>query len=166
MEQKEKYMRQALGLARKAGARGEVPVGAVLVCGDRVLARGYNQSILRRDATAHAEIMAIRKAGRLRNNYRLADCDLYATLEPCAMCLGAIVQARLRRVFYGAADPKAGAVRSVMRFPFGKLNHRPEIKGGLLAEECGRVLTDFFRAKRRKSARAGAVRRFQSDIGS
>jgi tRNA(adenine34) deaminase len=166
MEKEEDYMRQALSLARKAGARGEVPVGAVLVRGGRVVARGYNQPILRRDATAHAEIMAIRQAGRKENNYRLAGCDLYATLEPCAMCLGAIVQARLRRVIYGAADPKAGAVRSTMRFPFKKLNHRPEITGGLLAEECGRVLTDFFRAKRRRSARAGAAPRSQSDIGS
>jgi tRNA(adenine34) deaminase len=146
-------MRQALGLARKAAARGEVPVGAVLVSGDRVLARGYNQSTRRSDATAHAEIVAIRQAGRLRRNYRLAGCDLYTTIEPCAMCLGAIVQARLRRVFYGAADPKAGAVRSTMRLPFRKLNHRPEIRGGLLAEECGRLLTDFFRTKRRTSAR-------------
>jgi tRNA(adenine34) deaminase len=153
MDQDEKYMRQALALALKAGARGEVPVGAVLVCEDRVLARGYNQPILWNDPTAHAEIVALRRAGRLRRNYRLADCDLYVTLEPCAMCLGAIVQARIRRVFYGAADLKAGAVRSAVRFPFAKLNHRPEIRGGLLAEECGRLLTDFFRTKRRKSVR-------------
>jgi len=148
------FMRLAIALARKAGDRGEVPVGAVLVCGGRVLARGHNQSIRRSDPTAHAEVVALRKGGRLRKNYRLADCDLYATLEPCAMCLGAIVQARLRRLVYGAADPKAGAVRSTMRFPFGKLNHQPEISGGLLAEECGRLLKDFFRKKRRKSAPA------------
>ena len=154
MDQEEKFMRLALALARRAGDRGEVPVGAVLVCGGRVLARGYNQSILRSDPTAHAEVVALRKGGRLRHNHRLADGDLYTTLEPCAMCLGAIVQARLRRVFYGAADPKAGAVRSTMRFPFGKLNHRPEITGGLLAEECGRLLKDFFRTKRGQSARA------------
>jgi tRNA(adenine34) deaminase len=147
-----KFMRLALTLARKAGDAGEVPIGAVLVCGGRVLARGYNQSVRRSDPTAHAEVMAIRKAGRSRDNYRLPDCDLYTTLEPCAMCLGAIVQARLRRLIYGAADPKAGAVRSTMRFPFGKLNHRPEITGGLLADECGRLLREFFRAKRRKGA--------------
>ncbi len=150
----EKFMRLALALARKAGDRGEVPVGAVLVSGGRVLARGQNECIGRNDPTAHAEVVAIRRAGRRRGNYRLPDVDLYTTLEPCAMCLGAIVQARLRRLCYGAADPKAGAVRSTMRFPFGKLNHRPEIKGGALAGECGRLLKEFFRAKRRKGARA------------
>jgi len=157
MDQDEKHMRLALALARKAGARGEVPVGAVLVCGDGVLARGFNQSVRKSDPTAHAEIMALRRAGRLRKNYRLADCDLYVTIEPCAMCLGAIVQARLRRVFYGASDPKAGAVRSTMRFPFAKLNHRPEISGGLLSEECGRLLADFFKDKRRKAARPATL---------
>ena len=150
-------MRLALALARKAGDRGEVPVGAVVVCGGRVLARGGNRSIRECDPTAHAEVVAIRKAGRSRGNYRLPDCDLYATLEPCAMCLGAIVQARLRRLYYGAADPKAGAVRSAMRFPFGKLNHRPEIKGGLLADESGRLLKDFFADKRRKARPGGAM---------
>ncbi len=150
-------MRLALALARRAGDRGEVPVGAVLVGGGRVLARGSNQSILRTDPTAHAEVVALRKGGRLRRNYRLADCDLYVTLEPCAMCLGAIVQARLRRVIYGAADPKAGAVRSTMRFPFEKLNHRPEVRGGLLAGECGGLLKEFFRTKRRQGARAAQL---------
>ncbi len=149
-EYDEKFMRLALGLARKAGERGEVPVGAVLVGNGRVLARGANESIRRSDPTAHAEVVALRKAGRRLRNYRLADCDLYTTLEPCAMCLGAIVQARVRRLLYGAADPKSGAVRSVMKFPFGKLNHRPEVRGGVLAEECGRLLRDFFRTKRRK----------------
>ncbi len=150
-------MRLALALARKAGDRGEVPVGAVVVCGGRVLARGDNRSIRESDPTAHAEVVAIRKAGRSRGNYRLPDCDLYTTLEPCAMCLGAIVQARLRRLYYGAADPKAGAVRSAMRFPFGKLNHRPGIKGGLLGDECGRLLKDFFADKRRKALPGGAT---------
>jgi tRNA(Arg) A34 adenosine deaminase TadA len=152
-DEDERFMRLALALAKKAGGRGEVPVGAVLVCGGRVLARGYNRSVRTSDPTAHAEVIALRKGGRLKRNYRLADCDLYVTLEPCAMCLGAVVQARLRRVVYGAADPKAGAVRSIMRFPFGKLNHRPEIEGGLVADECGRLLQNFFRTKRRKGAR-------------
>lgn len=147
-------MRQALALARKAAQRGEVPVGAVLVCDGRVVARGHNQSVRRCDATAHAEVMAIRGGGRRKRNYRLPDCDLYVTLEPCAMCLGAIVQARLRRLCYGAADPKAGAVRSTMRFPFANLNHRPEIRGGLLAGESGRLLRHFFRTRRGKGARA------------
>ncbi|OGD17782.1 MAG: tRNA-specific adenosine deaminase [Candidatus Aminicenantes bacterium RBG_16_63_16] len=150
-------MRLALALGRTAGERGEVPVGAVLVSGGRVLARGHNQCIRRNDPTAHAEITAIRRAGRLRGNYRLPDADLYTTLEPCAMCLGAIVQARLRRLCYGAADPKAGAIRSTMRFPFGKLNHRPEIRGGVLADECGRLLKGFFADKRRKRARAARL---------
>ncbi len=154
MNEDVKFMRLALAQARRAGERGEVPVGAVLVCAGRVLARGANESIRRSDPTAHAEVVALRKGGRLRRNYRLADCDLYVTLEPCAMCLGAVVQARLRRVVYGAADPKAGAVRSIMRFPFGKLNHRPEIAGGRLADECGGLLRDFFRKKRRQGARA------------
>ena len=150
-------MRLALALARKAGDRGEVPVGAVVVCGGRVLARGDNRSVRTSDPTAHAEVVAIRQAARLRGNYRLPDCDLYATLEPCAMCLGAIVQARLRRLYYGAADPKAGAVRSTMRFPFQKLNHRPEIKAGLLAGDCGRLLKDFFADRRRKGRPGGAT---------
>jgi tRNA(adenine34) deaminase len=148
MELEEIFMRFALAEARKAMSRGEVPVGAVLVADGKILSRGYNQSVGKHDPTAHAEIVAIRKAGAKRRNYRLAGCDLYITLEPCAMCLGAVVQARIRRVVYGAADPKAGAVRSVMRFPFGKLNHRPEIRSGLLADECGQMLREFFRAKR------------------
>jgi tRNA(adenine34) deaminase len=146
----EKWMRRALAEAEKAGSRGEVPVGAVLVADGRILALGRNQAVRKSDPTAHAEIMAIRRAAAKQKNYRLADCDLYVTLEPCAMCLGAIVQARIRRLIFGAADPKAGAIRSVMRFPFARMNHRPEIQGGLLAEECGRVLKEFFRAKRKK----------------
>ena len=152
MTEHEKNMRQALAQAKRARDRGEVPVGAVVVSGGKVLGRGYNRPVGRNDPTAHAEILAIRKAGRRRGNYRLSDCDLYVTLEPCAMCLGAAVQARLRRVVFGALDPKSGAVRSAMRFPFEKLNHRPEVKGGLLAKECGLVLKDFFRPKRKKQS--------------
>ena len=148
MEPEEMFMRLALAEAKKALGRGEVPVGAVLVAEGKILSRGFNQARGKNDSTAHAEILAIRKAGARRKNYRLVGCDLYVTLEPCAMCLGAVVQARIRRVFYGAADPKAGAVRSVMKFPFAKLNHRPEIRGGLLADECGQMLREFFRAKR------------------
>ncbi len=142
------FMRLALAEAKKALGRGEVPVGAVLVAEGKILSRGFNQPRGKNDCTAHAEIVAIRKAGAMQKNYRLAGCDLYVTLEPCAMCLGAAVQARIRRVFYGAADPKAGAVRSVMKFPFARMNHRPEIRGGLLADECGQMLREFFRAKR------------------
>jgi tRNA(adenine34) deaminase len=148
MKEEEKHMRQALAQARKASERGEIPVGAVVVSGGKVLGRGYNRPILQSDPTAHAEIVALRKAGRARGNYRLNDCELFVTLEPCAMCLGAAVQARLKRVVFGALDPKSGAVRSIMRFPLARLNHRPEIKGGVLAEECGRVLKKFFISRR------------------
>ena len=150
MTEDEKNMRLALAQAKKAGARGEVPIGAVVVSGGRVVGRGHNRPIGSTDPTAHAEVVAIRRACRSRKNHRLTDCDLYVTLEPCSMCLGAAVQARLKRLVYGAPDAKAGAVRSVMRFPFGKLNHRPELKGGLLAEECGRVLKEFFGPRRKK----------------
>lgn len=143
------FMRAALDEAGKAAARGEVPVGAVVVRQGRIVARGANRPIASSDPTAHAEIVALRKAAKKSGNYRLPDCELYVTVEPCAMCLGAIVQARVRRVVYGARDPKAGAVSSTMRFPFGRLNHRPEVLGGILAGESGEVLRDFFRARRK-----------------
>lgn len=143
------FMRRALAEAVRAAQRGEVPVGAVVVAGGKVLARGRNSSIAARDPTSHAEIAALRKAARKRANYRLPDCELFVTLEPCTMCLGAVVQARFKRLVYGARDLKAGAVRSVMKFPFEKLNHRPEVTGGVLAEECGALLRDFFRARRK-----------------
>jgi len=147
-ENDEKWMRRALAEAKKASGRGEVPVGAVLVAGGRILACGHNQPVGKSDPTAHAEIVVIRRAAAKRKNYRLAGCDLFVTLEPCAMCLGAIVQARIRRLVFGAADVKTGAVRSVMRFPFARLNHRPEIRGGVLAEPCRRIIRDFFRSRR------------------
>jgi len=143
-----RFMRAALAEAVKASSRGEVPVGAVVVADGRVVSRGHNQPVGLHDPSAHAEIVALRRAGRKRKNYRLGGCDLYVTLEPCPMCAGAIVQARVRRLVYGASDLKAGAVRSVMRFPFARLNHRPEVTGGVMEEACGRVLRDFFRAKR------------------
>jgi tRNA(adenine34) deaminase len=151
MKTDEMFMRQALAEAKKAQNKGEIPVGAVIVRDGRILSRGHNQPLRLNDPTAHAEVMAIRKATRKRKNYRLLDCDLYVTLEPCAMCLGAVVLARIRSLVFGAEDPKAGAVRSIMRFPFAKTNHRPEIKGGILAEECGQILKDFFKAKRKKT---------------
>ena len=144
-------MYHALTEAKKAQKKGEIPVGAVIVREGKILSRGHNQPIKLNDPTAHAEITAMRRAGLKRKNYRLADCDLYVTLEPCAMCLGAVVQARIRRLIFGAYDPKSGAVRSIMRFPFAKINHQPEINGGVLAEECAQILQDFFRAKRRKT---------------
>lgn len=143
------FMKAALREAAKAGHWGEVPVGAVVVREGKIVARGSNRPVASSDPTAHAEVVALRRAARRARNYRLAGCDLYVTVEPCAMCLGAAVQARVRRIVYGAPDPKAGAVRSIMVFPFDKTNHRPRIMGGVLAAECGRLLTDFFRARRR-----------------
>ena len=141
-------MRKALEQAELALEKGEIPVGAVVVAGGEVIGRGHNQSISYKDPTAHAEIVAIRNASRSRENYRLADCDIYVTIEPCAMCLGAMVHARIKHLFYGASDPKAGAVESIMCFPFDKVNHQPEIKSGILDRECGKILKDFFRGKR------------------
>jgi tRNA(adenine34) deaminase len=145
-----RLMKAALAEAAKAAARGEVPVGAVLVRDGRIVARGSNAPVGSADPTAHAEIVALRKAARNAGNYRLPDCDLYVTVEPCAMCLGAIVQARIRRLVFGAPDPKAGAVLSVMEFPFARLNHRPEIVGGVLAGESAALLRGFFRPRRNK----------------
>jgi len=146
------FMSKALVEARKAADRGEVPVGAVVVHDGKMVGRGHNRPISKKDPTAHAEVIALRSAARKLGNYRLTDCDLYVTLEPCAMCVGAVVQARIRRLVYGTSDPKSGAVRSVMRFPFRKLNHRPTISSGIMADECADVLRAFFREKRRRPA--------------
>ena len=142
------FMKAALREAAKAAKRGEVPVGAVVVRRGEIIGRGGNRPITSSDPTAHAEVVAIRSASRREGNYRLPGCDLFVTVEPCAMCLGAAVQARVRRIVYGAPDPKAGAVASVMEFPFRMLNHRPEIRGGIRAGECGSLLRGFFRARR------------------
>ncbi len=142
-------MGRALRLAARAAAAGEVPVGAVVVRDGEIIAQGSNRPIAAADPTAHAEIVALRRAARKAANYRLPDCELFVTVEPCAMCLGAIVQARVRRLVYGAADPKAGAVSSTMRFPFDRLNHRPEIVGGMRADEAAELLREFFRARRK-----------------
>ncbi len=148
MNNDEYFMRQALYEAEKALGDDEVPVGVVLVKKNKIIQRAYNKTILNSDPTAHAEVLAIRAACHTFNNHRLPDCDLYVTLEPCAMCLGALIQARIKRLIFGAYDPKAGAVKSIMRFPFEKTNHRLEIKGGILEAECGKILKDFFKAKR------------------
>jgi tRNA(adenine34) deaminase len=145
-----KLMKAALAEAVKAAGRGEVPVGAVIVRDGRIVARGSNRPIGSSDPTAHAEIVALRKAAKRAGNYRLPDCDLYVTVEPCAMCLGAIVQARVRRLVFGAPDPKAGAVMSTMEFPFDRLNHRPDVFGGILARESVSLLREFFRTRRNK----------------
>jgi tRNA(adenine34) deaminase len=144
-----RFMKAALAEAAKAAASGEVPVGAVVVRAGRIVARGSNRPIAASDPTAHAEIVALRRAARKAGNYRLPDCELYVTVEPCAMCVGAIVQARVRRLVFGAADPKAGALGSVLAVPFDRLNHRPEIVGGVLARESAALLKAFFRARRK-----------------
>lgn len=142
-------MRRALKLARRAQELGEVPVGAVVVRGDEVVAEGWNQPIASHDPSAHAEMVAIREAAAALRNYRLGGLTLYVTLEPCVMCAGAIIHARIGRLVFGADDPRAGAVRSfydVISRP--KLNHRPDWAGGVLADECGAILQEFFRARR------------------
>ena len=155
MASDEEFMREALAQAREAAAAGEVPVGAVVVRGGEVIARGRNSPVSAHDPTAHAEIAALRAAAASLGNYRLDGCDLFVTLEPCAMCSGAMLHARLRRVVYGCADPKTGAAGSVLDlFAQRRLNHQTQAQGGVLAVECGVVLSDFFKARRRES-RAG-----------
>jgi len=142
-------MRHALALAREALALGEVPVGSVVVHRGRIIAQAFNLRETLNDPTAHAERLALTLAGRSLGSWRLADCTLYVTLEPCPMCAGAIVQGRLRRVVYGADDPKAGACRSLYRLADDpRLNHRSEIRSGLLKDECGELLAEFFRGRR------------------
>ena len=142
-------MAQALELARASQAAGEIPVGAVVVKDGAVIGRGHNQPISSRDPTAHAEIVALRDAAERIGNYRLAGCSLYVTLEPCAMCAGAIMHARIGRVIFGATDPKSGACGSVVNlFAEDRLNHHATVIGGVLAEEAARLLQDFFAARR------------------
>jgi tRNA(adenine34) deaminase len=143
------YLRAAIDEAAAAERDGEVPVGAVVVFEGAIVGRGNNRVLRDNDPTAHAEIVAMRGAAQTLSNYRLEGCTLYVTLEPCAMCAGAILHARIKRMLYAAADPKAGAcgsVLSVMNHP--QLNHKVEVEAGLLAEECGAILTNFFRARR------------------
>ncbi|WP_287368707.1 tRNA adenosine(34) deaminase TadA [Thauera sp.] len=148
----EDYMRAAMEQALQAGACGEVPVGAIVVLDGEIVGRGFNQPIGRHDPTAHAEIMALRDAGQRLGNYRLPGCELFVTLEPCAMCSGAIMHARIARVVYGARDPKTGVAGSVLDlFAETRLNHHAAIEGGVLADECGRMLSSFFAARRSKT---------------
>lgn len=149
----EYFMREALSLARSAECLGEVPVGAVVVSAGQIVGRGFNSPIGENDPTAHAEIAALRDAARKLGNYRLPGCSLYVTLEPCAMCAGAILHARIARVVYGARDPKTGVHGSVVDlFAVDRLNHHTEVLGGVLAEDCGRMLSTFFAARRRARA--------------
>lgn len=143
------WMSHALRLAHKAQEQGEVPVGAVLVQGDEVIGEGWNQPILSRDPSAHAEINALRSAAKTLGNYRLVNTTLYVTLEPCVMCAGAIVHARVARVVYGASDPKAGAAGSVFNIlQSDDLNHQVDVCGGIMPEECGDILRTFFQSRR------------------
>lgn len=143
------YMRAAIEQAQAAGARGEVPVGAVIVSDDRIVGRGGNRTILDCDPSAHAEIVAMREAARTIGNYRLLGTTLYATIEPCAMCAGAMVHARIARLVYGAEDPKGGAVHSCFSiFDHPQVNHRVKIVRGLLAEDAATLLQNFFAARR------------------
>ena len=149
----EDWMREALRLARFAASRGEVPVGALVVQEGRILGRGSNAPIGMRDPSAHAEILALRDAATHVGNYRLPGATLYVTLEPCAMCAGAMFHARIGRVVFGAADPKTGAAGSAIDlFAARAINHHAEVTGGVLADECGLLLREFFAARREKSA--------------
>lgn len=146
------FMRAALQLAREAAAADEVPVGALVVVDGQIVGRGFNQPILRHDPTAHAEIMALRDAASRLGNYRLPGSTLYVTLEPCVMCSGAIMHARVQRVVFGAHDPKTGAAGSVIDlYGEDRLNHHAQIEGGVLADECGALLSNFFAARRAKT---------------
>lgn len=145
------YMAMAIELARDAWQAGEVPVGAIVVLDGQIVGKGFNQPISRHDPSAHAEIMALRDAGKHIANYRLPECSLYVTLEPCTMCAGAIMHARIKRIVFGAADPKTGAAGSVVNlFKEERLNHHTEIEGGVLAKECGELISSFFRERRAK----------------
>ena len=145
----ELWMEEALRAAQRALEAGEVPVGAVVVSEGRIIGRGWNRNISDNDPTAHAEMIALREAGAAIGNHRLSECDLFATIEPCPMCAGAMVHARIKRLIYGADDPKAGAVHSVMQLLNHKqLNHKPEVRSGVLAGRCAELLQTFFKNRR------------------
>ena len=143
------YMSQALELAREAFAVGEVPVGALVVKDNKVIGRGYNQSIKNSDPTAHAEVIALRDAANTLKNYRLSGCELYVTIEPCAMCVGAMVHARIQRVIFGAIEPRAGALVSQLKMmDMPHFNHNFDWQGGILESKCGALMKEFFRGRR------------------
>ena len=143
------FMQQALSQAKLAAAAGEVPVGAVLVRDGQVISTGFNRPITNSDPSAHAEMMALRAAAQSESNYRLPGTTLYVTLEPCTMCAGAMLHARVERVVFGAADPKTGAAGSVLNvFSEKQINHQTQVEGGIMGEECGQVLRDFFKERR------------------
>jgi tRNA(adenine34) deaminase len=145
----ELWMEEALRAAQRALEQGEVPVGAVVIAGGKIVGRGWNRNIHESDPTAHAEIIALREAGAAVGNHRLGACELFVTIEPCAMCAGAMVHARIKRLVYGADDAKAGAVDSVMQVVnHPQLNHKMEVRGGVLSGRCADLLQEFFRRRR------------------
>lgn len=145
------WMEQALEQARLAAACGEVPVGALVIKDGEIIGRGHNRNLLENDPTAHAEIVALRQAAARLGNHRLAGCVMFATIEPCSMCAGALMHARIARLVYGASDPKAGAAGSVLHvLNHPSLNHRMEVTAGVLADQCSEILQDFFRSKRER----------------
>lgn len=147
----EKWMKEAIKQAKKAALKDEVPIGCVIVKDDQIIARAYNKREMKQCSTAHAEILAIEKACKKLGSWRLEDCDLYVTLEPCPMCSGAIIQSRIRNVIFGAYDPKGGCMGSNMNINDVRgFNHYPDIEGGILQDECSRLLKEFFKAKRKK----------------
>ena len=150
MNEHEHFMNEALKQAKKAYSKFEVPVGAVIVKDGKIIARAYNQKETKFDTTKHAEILAIQKASKKINSWRLIDCDMYVTLEPCPMCAGAIIQSRIKNVYYGTKDEKTGAIGSVLNlFEDYKFNHKPNFKSGILENECKKILQDFFTNLRR-----------------
>jgi len=149
MTEDEQWMSQALNLAHLAEADGEVPVGAIVVLDNKIISEGYNQPIKSNDPSAHAEIVALRNAAKTIGNYRLLDCKLYVSLEPCIMCVGAMVHARIKQLIFGAYDPKAGAVTSAFSLlDNSALNHKVSWEGGIQAQACGQVLKEFFKKRR------------------
>ncbi|CAH1081310.1 tRNA adenosine(34) deaminase TadA [Candidatus Nitrotoga sp. 1052] len=159
MRNDDDFMRVALALARQAELSGEVPVGAIVVKDGAIIGRGSNAPISRHDPSAHAELLALREAAQHLGNYRLIGCELFVTLEPCVMCVGAMFHARIARVVFGASDFKTGACGSVLNlFAERRLNHHGEMTAGVLAEECGQVLSDFFAARRAQQQESGSVK--------
>ena len=151
MNDKERFMRVALEQAKKASKADEVPVGAVIVRGGEIIAKAYNKKIASKNALRHADMDVLNKAQKVLGDWHLMDCELYVTLEPCPMCAGACINARIGAIYFGASDMKAGCCGSLYNLPSdNRFNHRPKVMGGILEEECGRLLSDFFKAKRRK----------------
>lgn len=151
MNQQEKYMKEAIRQAKKAAAIGDVPIGCVITAGDKIIARAYNQRNKKKTTLAHAELLAIQKASKKTGDWRLEECTMYVTLEPCQMCAGAIVQARIPKVVIGAMNPKAGCAGSVLNIlQVESFNHQVEIETGVLGEECSQMMSEFFRNLRKK----------------